>query len=59
MEIIWETVLAPLKPNAVSGNSENQNSTPRGIRLKRELVIWWVLRGRAAGQDQTADFGVW
>lgn len=37
MEIIWETVFVPLKPKAVSGNSENQNTTPRGIRLKREL----------------------
>lgn len=37
MEIIWETVFAPLKPKAVSGNSKNQKTTPRGIRLKREL----------------------
>lgn len=54
LEIIWETVFAPLEPNAVSSNSENQNTTPTGIRLKRELF-----RGRAVGQDQIADLSVW
>ena len=51
MEIIWETIFAPLKPNTVSGNSENQNTTPRGIRLKRELFGGRVGGGCRTGSD--------
>ena len=50
MEIIWETDFAPLKPKAVSGNSKNQKTTPRGIRLKRELFGGCC---RAKLQDRT------